>query len=100
MKDNFFVHTSKYSMKCFKDNNINVLKWSTNSSDLNPIENIWDHFDKELRKLKPTNVNHLPTTIEDLRLNTITKRCKKLVDSMLQRIKQCILAHSKTASKY
>ena len=50
MHDNSPAHTSKYSMKWFNDNNINVSKWPANSSDLNPIENIWDHFDKELRK--------------------------------------------------
>ena len=66
MHGNAPAHASKYSMKWFKDNNINVLKWSANSSDLNPIENLWDCFDKELRKLKPTNVNQLQTMIEDL----------------------------------
>ena len=59
-------HASKYSMKWFKDNNISLLKWSANSPDLNPIKSIWDHFDKELRKLKPRNVNQLQTMIEDL----------------------------------
>ena len=91
MHDNAPSYTSKYSMKWFKDNNINVLKWSANSPDLNPIENIWDHFDKELRKLKPTNVNQLQTMIEVLRVNTTPRRCKQLVDSMPRRIKQCIL---------
>ena len=97
MHDNAPAHTSKYSMKWFKDNNISVLKWPANSPDLNPIENIWDHFDKELRKLKPTNVNQLQTMIAYLWLDTTPKRCKQLVDSG---IKQCILARGKTFSKY
>ena len=66
MHDNASAYTSKYSMKWFKHNNINILKWPVNSSDLNPIETVWDHFDKELRKLKPTNVNQLQTMIKDL----------------------------------
>ena len=100
MQDNAPPHTSKYSMKWFKDNNINVLKWPASSPDLNLIENLWNHFDKELRKLKPTNVGHLQTMIEDLWLGVTPKRCQDLVNSMPRRIKQCILARDKTFSKY
>ena len=43
-------HRSAYSMKCLKNNHINVLKWPVTSSDLNPIENLWDYNDKRLQK--------------------------------------------------
>jgi hypothetical protein len=100
MHDNASPHTSHYSMKWFKDNNINVLKWQSNSPDLNPIENVWDHFDKELRKLQPTNVGQIQIMIEDLWRGTILIRCQPLVHSMPRCIQQCILAHNKTFSKY
>ncbi|CAF4168361.1 unnamed protein product, partial [Rotaria magnacalcarata] len=50
----------------FKDNNINVLKWSASSRDLNPIENLWYYIDKEFKKSRPTNAGQLQTMIEDL----------------------------------
>ncbi|CAM4941103.1 unnamed protein product [Rotaria socialis] len=96
MQDNAPPHTSKYSMKWFKDNNINVLKWPASSPDLNPIENLWDYIDKELKKLKPTNAGQLQTMIEDLWIGVTAMRCKKLVDTMPRRMKQCILARGKT----
>ncbi|CAF4295334.1 unnamed protein product, partial [Rotaria sp. Silwood2] len=56
--------------------------------------------DKELKKLKPTNIGQLQTMIEDLWIGVTAMRCQKLVDSMSRRIKQCILARGKTFSKY
>ena len=50
MYDNAPAHIPKCSIKWFKGYNISVLQWLANSPELNPIENIWDHFDKELRK--------------------------------------------------
>jgi len=34
-------HCSKKVKKFLSDNNIAVLKWPGNSTDLNPIENLW-----------------------------------------------------------
>ena len=73
-------------MSCtnFPDNQVILMfqKWPANLPDLHSIETIWDHFDKELRKLKPTNINQLQTMTEDLWLNTTLKQYKQLVDSM------------------
>ncbi|CAF1405644.1 unnamed protein product [Adineta ricciae] len=59
MHDNAPAHRSKYTADWFENNHINILEWPSNSPDMNPIENVWDYMDKELRKLKPTNVAQL-----------------------------------------
>lgn len=100
MHDNAPPHTSKYSKKCFKHNNINVLNWPASSPGLNPIKSLWDYMDKEFKKLKPTNTGQIQTVIQDLWGCVTPMQCKTLVDSMPRRIKQCILARDKTFSKY
>ena len=100
MQDNAPAHKSKYAMKWFKDNNIRLLNWPPSSPELNPIENIWDCFDKELRRLKPTNIGQLQTMIEDLWRSVTCQQCQKLVDSMPRRVKECVLARGGTFSKY
>ncbi|CAF2023710.1 unnamed protein product [Rotaria magnacalcarata] len=70
MQDNAPPHQSKFAM----------LNWPASSPDSspdsNPIENLWDYFDKELRKLKPTNVRQLQTMIEDL-WKSVTSQVKE-----------------------
>ncbi|CAF1152813.1 unnamed protein product [Rotaria sordida] len=100
MQDNAPPHKSACSMKWFKDNNINIFKWPATSPDLNPIENIWDHIDKELQKMKPTNVTQLQEMIQDIWLGVTPMYCQKLVNSMPNRIKQCIKSRGGTFNKY
>ena len=65
---------------------------ASNSPDLNLIDNLWDHMDKQLRTLKPTSVQQLQTMIEDIWLGITAKKCQDLVNTMPRHMKQCILA--------
>jgi len=100
MHDNACCHRSKYTADWLKNHNINVFKWLSNSPDLNCIENIWDYIDKELRKLKPTNVSQLQQMIHQLWCGITPIQYQGRVNSMPRRIHQCILARRKTFNKY
>ena len=87
-------HTSKKVKKFMVKNNIKTLKWPGNSSDLNPIENLWAIVKKRLRKHDCTTKTKFTTTIlqiwiEDTEIQSI---CKNLVDSMPNRVQKVIAA--------
>ena len=44
--DNDPKYTSKVVSEWLKDNNVKVLEWPSQSSDLNPIENLWAELEK------------------------------------------------------
>ena len=43
-------HTDKRVKEFLVQKNINLLPWPGNSSDLNPIENIWELMKREIAK--------------------------------------------------
>ena len=66
MHDNAPSHRTADTKTWIKENKINLLIWPPSSPDLNPLESLWDHMDKQLRTLKPTSVQQLQTMIEDI----------------------------------
>ena len=86
-QDNATCHTSILVKQCFKDENITVITWPAQSLDLNPIENMWDHFKRTVQEKNPKNVKELWTSVHDAWKEFPRERLLNLIDSMPNRCK-------------
>ena len=87
MHDRDPCHRSKVVKKFLGEKNIRQLDWPGNSPDLNPLENLWMLLKNKVPEKQPTNAKSLVTTIKEIWTKKISAEyCKKLKDSMPQRI--------------
>lgn len=85
-QDNDPKHTSKLMKKWFTDNKIDVMKWPSQSPDLNPIENLWRILKINVHKRKPNNMDDLKTFCFE-EWNRITpETCKKFTENYAKRL--------------
>ena len=91
--DNDPKHTAKRIQKWLKQNKIKVLYWPPQSPDLNPIEHLWSEAKRRLYKQpKSTSQEDLWQKLQDIWNNIESETCLKLIDSMLERIRDVIKA--------
>ena len=57
--DNDPKHTAKFTKESFENNGISTLNWPSQSSDLNPIENLWNTLNVKVRKRNPQNIKQI-----------------------------------------
>ena len=89
-QDNDPKHTAKNTKAWLKDKNIECLDWPAQSPDLNPIENLWAELKKKIRAKNLKNISELTSCLKECWSSISEEYCKKLVDSMPNRIDQVI----------
>ena len=85
---NDLKHTSKVVAKWLKDNKVKVLEWSSQSHDLNPIENVWAELKKHVRARWPTNLTQLHQLCREEWAKIHPTYCGKLVEGYPKRLTQ------------
>ena len=58
-QDNDPKHTSRVAKDFLSQNNVHVMEWSSNSPDLNPIENMWQIVKNNVEKRMPKDIVEL-----------------------------------------
>ena len=89
-------HTSSYSTWWMSTHGIRTLDWVAQSPDLNPIENLWNHLDRQVRKRKPLpqTKQDLITAIQEEWSNISLEMLQNLIMSLPHRIEAVIKAKS------
>jgi hypothetical protein len=93
-QDGDLKHTSATASEWFDNHRINVLKWSSQSPDLNPIKHLWEHLKRRLNSYVThlTSIHELVERIDKEWNNIDPKVCQDLIASMPRRLAAVIRA--------
>ena len=87
-QDNDPKHTARVVKKYPERKGIKVLDWSSQSPDLNPIENLWHKLKTLLNKEKMKKLSELPELMKKCWESISPEYCNKLVEPMPRRMNQ------------
>lgn len=87
-QDNAPCHTSYKMCNFFSENCIEVMFWPPNSPDLNPLENIWSLFKRNVGKTIAKNKQDLIDTIIEQSKKLKIKIINNVINSMDNRINE------------
>ena len=97
--DNNLKLTFRLVKGWFNGNKVNILPWPAQSSDLNPIEHLWEEVDRCVRGENYCKEGDLMAAIEREWMKIPLCRIIKLIDSMPSRC-QTIIRAKGFATKY
>jgi hypothetical protein len=91
-QDNDPKHTSKHIKEWFRRRHVDLLDWPSQSPDLNPIEHLWEHVERQLRGVRASNANQkfdqlqdvwqaIPMSVIDTLLDSMPRRCQTVIDA-------------------
>lgn len=92
--DNARPHRAKIATDILVASEIPTLPWPPQSPDLNPIENLWNEVDRQVRSLpsQPTSIEDLERKVKAAWSSIPLEHIRNLIKSMPRRIQACIEA--------
>jgi DDE superfamily endonuclease len=93
-EDNAPCHVGKYTAWWQQTHSINRMPWPAQSPDLNPIEHLWDHLDRQIRKRRPlpTSSAGLAAALQEEWGRIPLSVVRKLISSMPTRVAAVVKA--------
>uniref|UniRef100_A0A7I4YQF3 DDE_3 domain-containing protein n=1 Tax=Haemonchus contortus TaxID=6289 RepID=A0A7I4YQF3_HAECO len=98
-QDNDPKHKSKLLTKWFRDNDVPLLTWPSQSPDLNPIEHLWERLEHQVKGLRARNEHEKFLQLKTAWENIPQEEIDKLIESMPRRCQAVIDARG-YATKY
>lgn len=92
--DNARPHTARLTRDYLNNMNVHVLPWPASSPDMNPIEHLWDHIDRQIRKrpVPPANQHQLEQYLIHAWQQIPRHVIRRLTSSMRRRVVACVNA--------
>jgi len=90
--DNAPQHRAQDVINLKDELGVKSLKWPPQSPDLNPIENLWGHMKRQLKRRNPNSREDLAEYIRDEWEKIPKSHCTNLIHSLSKRMRDVIEA--------
>lgn len=93
-QDNARPHVAQLTTQFLADNNVQTIPWPAMSSDMNPIEHLWDELDRRLRQrdVAPANLRQLSLALREEWAAIPQQQIQRLIGSTSRRCRSLIEA--------